>query len=1008
MSVKQKRLFQLLTPYAIIIVNISKENWRKTMDNWKKWFGNFFKFKSKPNHPMKNTKENVKENENNEKKSHTLGRFFVRKPRQPNFFISIFVTTVRMFLLFFILVGFLCFGAVIGIGKAYLDSAPELDVVQIQDQNETTFIYDKYGNLITEYYGYENRIWASINEIPENLKKAFIAIEDLRFEVHNGIDIKRIFGSVIHNLRNDSVQGASTITQQLIKNTILTPEVTYKRKIQEMYLAIQLEKRYSKDQILEAYLNTIWLGGSNYGVKAAAKDYFGKELSELTLRECAMLAGITRNPWKYDPRANTYTRNRTEWTYDRTNLVLKMMYENGLITEAQYEEAKIDKADYDNHPVHIVEKPSSSDYPMKYFIEYVIADVRDRIMELNGWEGEEGRRKAEQYIYSGGLHIYTTLDPAIQQAVEEAVYNYNNLPRFTSSAHKFSRQGIEQPQAAAVVIDQHTGELQAIVGGKQPPTGKRQYNRAFHPDAKLSLGSSIKPLAVYGPFIEAGYPGGIIIENIPAPIDGWIDNGKPSHPKNYGGGGYTGPTSARRGIAKSLNVVAGRIVLDRIGVEYSREKLMELGINPDDVPETPSGLALGTDGNNMIEVAAAYAAIANRGEYQEPISFTKVIDKNGNEIINTKETQIKRQVFKESTAFILTDWMQDVVNGGTTTIRIRNKNGQNINVAGKTGTNSDFRGVYFAGFTPYYTAAVWLGHDDYGPRFVNGTTGGKFAAPLFKNIMDRLHENLENKKFYDAVPDGVVQYTVCGVSGKRPNGELCRRHGLVTEWFPKDAIPGPDEVCDMHVEIEACPYSGKIPSPYCPQENRAKSSAVLLPKDSPYRMLSDQELNKYLPGAVKDLDKLSNLDYSNPNDRPYFCPLHTKEWYEGEQQREIMITQASALIEQVRANMNNPKYIPKLTNEQMDVLNKAIAKLEEALENGKIDPPAKLDAEQVIEELPIFDPSLAQAEMENLDKLNKEIFTAIERELEKDKQPEPGNQPNAENQDSSNNNDIND
>lgn len=966
------------------------------MSKWKKWLVNLKK--SKPDHTIEPTKEPSKEtdkdtgeNENNNKSA--LGRFFVRKRRQPNFFVSIIVTTLRLFLILIILVGFAGFGAVIGIGKAYLDSTPELDVVQIQDQSETTFIYDKFGNLITEYYGYENRVWAPIEEIPQTLRKAFIAIEDARFEVHNGIDIKRIFGSVIHNLSNDTVQGASTITQQLIKNTILTPEVSYKRKIQEMYLAIQLEKKYSKDQIMEAYLNTIWLGGSNYGVKAAAKDYFGKELSELTLQECAMLAGITRNPWRYDPRANTYTRGTPELTYDRTNLVLQRMYENSFITEAEYKQAKINSYEYGNHPVAIVENPTGNDYPMKYFIEYVIKDVRDRIMVLEGWEGEEGRKKAEQYIYSGGLHIYTTLDPAIQQAVEQAVYNYKNLPRFVNSAHKKSRQGVDQPQAAAVVIDQHTGELQAIVGGKQPPTGKRQYNRAFHPDAKLPLGSTIKPLSIYGPFIEAGYPGGIIIENIPAPIEGW-KGGKYPYPRNYGGGSFTGPTDVRRSIVNSYNVISGRIILERINPQYSADKLKELGLNSKDVTEEPAALALGTHGNNMIEVAAAYATIANKGVYQEPISFTRIVDKNGKEIINTQNNQIKREVFKESTTFILTDWMEDVVNGGTANVRIRNDNGQRIKAAGKTGTNNDFRGVYFAGFTPYYTAAVWLGHDDFQPEFVNGTTGGKFAAPLWQDVMNSIHGNLENKPFYDKAPDGVVRFTVCGVSGKRPNGELCGKdvsgHNLVTEWFPKNAVPGPDDICDMHVEIEACPYSGKPPTPYCPEEHRTKAAAILVPKDSPYRLLSETELAKYLPGAVKDLDKLGSLDYNNPNDRPHFCPLHTEEWYKGEQLRQSMAEQASNLIAQVKANMNNPKYIPKLTQERKDKLNQAIAKLEEAMKNGIIEIPG--DRQKPIDKLPIFDASIVQAEMDNLTKINKDIFSAIEKELENDK-PDPSPDP---------------
>lgn len=919
--------------------------------------------------------------DNKEQNNNLIARFFTKKRREPNFFLSVFVTTLRLFVILFLIVGFAGFGAVIGVGKAYLDSTPELDVAQIQDQSETSFIYDKDGNLITEYYGYENRVWASIDEIPEMLKKAFIAIEDARFYVHNGIDIKRLFGAVVHNLRNESVQGASTITQQLIKNTILTPEVSYKRKIQEMYLAIQLEKKYSKDQILEAYLNTIHLGGSNYGVKTAAKDYFGKELNELTLQECALLAGITKNPWRYDPRANFYDRNKPEWTIDRTNLVLSRMYETGSITKEQYESAKIDSVEEAINSINIIEEPSSNDYPMKYFIEYVIQDVRNRLMEAKGWNGEEGRRKAEQYIYSGGLHIYTTLDPEIQKTVEEAVYSYKNYPKFTNSIYNTSAQGIQQPQAAAVVIDQHTGELRAIVGGKQPPTGKRQYNRAFQ--GKLPLGSSIKPLSVYGPFIEMGYPGGIIIENIPAPIEGWT-GGKYPYPRNYGGGSFEGPTTVHRGITKSLNVVAGRIVLDRVGTKYSADKLRELGLT--DVTEQPADLSLGTYGNNMIEVAGAYAAIANKGVYQEPISFTRVLDKDGNEILNANNSQIKRVVFKESTTFILTEWMQDVVNGGTATVRIKNKDGKSIKVAGKTGTNSDFKGVYFAGFTPYYTATVWIGHDDFQPSFVSGSTGGKFAAPLWKAFMEPIHNELESIDFYEKVPDDVVRFTVCGISGKRPNGDLCANdvsgRGLVTEWFPKEAIPDVDDVCDMHVEIEVCAYSGKRPSPFCPEEHRVKKAVIVIPEDSPYQHLSDAELAKYLPGAVRSTEELQNIDYSNPEHRQYFCTLHTEQWFMGEQQRETMKLQASTLIAQTKADMNT--YNSILTQQQKQILNEAIASLEKALENGKVDLDniTPEEGQGIGTEIPIFDPAVVQEAMDHLNQLYKYIFEPIKNDTD--------------------------
>lgn len=976
------------------------------LENWfEKLKKNFIKSSSTTESKTAKSKDDNK-NENSNKKNKNL---FTKGIKTPNFFVSVLVNSIKFLLLTILIFGFIGIGAVVGVAKAYLDSTPELDIMQIEDQSETSFIYDKNGKLITEYYGYENRVWASIDEIPQNLKDAFVAIEDARFWVHKGIDIKRIFGSIIHNLSNESVQGASTITQQLIKNTILTPEVNYKRKIQEIYLATELEKNYEKDEILEAYLNTIWLGGSNYGVKAAAKDYFGKDLSELTIRECAMLAGITRNPWQYDPRANTYTRDNVKVSYDRTNFVIDRMYEYNLISKEEYEQYKIKDNEYYLKSVRIIEDPSSNDYPMKYFLEYVIEDVRDRIMTLNDWEGEEGKRKAERYLYSGGLKIYTTLDPKIQQSVEEAVYEYNNLPQFANPIHNISKQGLEQPQAAAVVIDQHTGELQAIVGGKQPPTGKRQFNRAFNPDAKLPMGSSIKPLSVYGPFIEAGYPGGIIIENIPAAIDGW-KGGEYPYPRNYGGGSYTGPTDVRYGIYKSLNVIAARIILDRISPQYSADKLKELGFNSKYINEEPASLSLGTDGNIMIEAAGAYAALSNKGEYLEPISFTRVVDKNGKTIINMHKEQISRTVFKESTTFILTEWMKDVVNGGTVTVKVQNSEGENINVAGKTGTNNDFRGVYFAGFTPYYTTTVWLGHDDF-HAFVKDTTGGKFAAPLWKNIMDRLHENLSNKEFFDEIPDDVVEFTVCPVSGKRPNGELCTKslggdHKLVTEWFPKNAVPGPEDICDMHVQITVCPYSGKPLSPYCPTENSIKGSAIVLPKNSPYRELSDQDLEKYLPGAVRDLDRLAGLDYDNPNDREFFCPLHTKEWAEGEEKRDEMETKASLILAHVHSNMSNNDYLPKLTPNRLDILNMAITQLEEALESGKIAlPDASLDDEEELTTLPLFDYNLVQEAMDNLTNISDDIFTTIERELEEDRKNAETNDNNDGDENSNGNND---
>ncbi len=252
---------------------------------------------------------------------------FQPRTKEPNFFLTVIVTTMKMFLVLFIIVGVSGAGAVLGIAKAYVETTPTLDVGKIEDQAQTSFIYDGEGNLITDFSSTENRVWATIDEIPQQLQDAFIAVEDVRFRSHQGVDIKRLFGAFVNNLKNETVQGGSTITQQLIKNTMLSPEQTYKRKIQEAYLSLELEKHYTKDQILEAYLNTIHLGESNYGVKAAAKDYFNKELDELTLMECATLAGTTKNPYLYNPRKNLYDSKRNEeiTTIARTLCSMKCM-----------------------------------------------------------------------------------------------------------------------------------------------------------------------------------------------------------------------------------------------------------------------------------------------------------------------------------------------------------------------------------------------------------------------------------------------------------------------------------------------------------------------------------------------------------------------------------------------------------------------------------------------------------------------------------------------------------
>jgi len=916
--------------------------------------------------------------ENRDKKNSLRNRFakyFTKRKKEPNFFLSILVTTIKLMVIAILVMGFAGFGALLGIAKAYVEGTPELDVNRIEEQSLTSFIYDRNGNLIAEYKGLEHRIWASLDEIPKDLQNALIATEDVRFYAHNGLDYKRLAGAFINNLRSESVQGGSTITQQLIKNTMLSPEQTYKRKIQEAYLAIQLEQEYDKDEILEAYLNTIYLGSGNYGVKAAAMNYFGKELKDLNLRECAALVGITKNPYRYDLRLNFYSRNKPEVSYERTNLVLKLMYENGFITKEEYEEAKFDAENPNsakNADFVVLEESSNQKlYDHPYFVEYVINELVEKLMKQNGWEGAEGRKKANNLIQTGGLHIYTTLDPDIQTIVEDTIYNYDKYPSTKNSKDSIKREKvgdrvieIPEPQAAAVVLDHTTGELRAIVGGRMDPQERFWNNRA---NQDWAPGSSIKPIAVYAPFIEAGYPGGYIIEDIPVPIDGWDDGGGKGYPSNYTDSKYYGPVTAKRAVQNSYNISAARTLLERVGVEYSMNKLKELGITGENYVEKglPSNLSLGSDPINMIEITAAFGALANRGVYKEPTSIVKVLDRDGNVIIDKESQQLTLSVFKESTAFIITDWLQNAVANGTGT-RARFSN---MSIAGKTGTNNDFRGVFFAGYTPYYTATVMVGHDNHSVSLKDGTTGGVGAAPLWKAFMEKIHEGLENKPFYDRIPEGVKSVTVCAVSGKLPT-DAC--NDTVTEYFPANAVP--KETCDMHRQITVCAYSGKLPSPYCPQEHLVTKSVIVLPKSSKYQQLTDEQLEKIekLAGAFRSLDDIEQYDYNNPKHADKFCQLHTKEWSNSEELRKGLSQQADQLIAQVTGDI--AKYSDYLKKAQIDELNRIIDNIRKLLTEEELEVPGEDDPYYT--ELPQFKPDKVQEEMDKLRKTYESIFNS--------------------------------
>lgn len=822
---------------------------------------------------------------------------FVARRHAPNFLVGVALTSFKLILVGIFMIGAAGFGTVIGVAKAYMDTTPKLNTAQIENQSETSYIYDRNGNLITTYTGTENRDWAPISEIPQMLQDAVVSIEDVRFYLHTGVDIKRLLGAFINNLMNSSVQGGSTITQQLIKNNLLSPERTYKRKIQEAYLAMQLETKYTKPQILEAYLNTIPLGASNYGVKAAAMDYFGKELNQLTLRECAMLAGITQYPYLYDPRKCYYKTNNADKLNKRTDLVLLQMYKAGYITKDQYDAALKDT-------VQVQEKSSVNEmYEMPYFVEYAVYDVITHLLDQRHLQDtKENRALLDQELRTNGYKIFTTVDPDIQKTVENTLATWDGYPKLKDENDAVTREensdGTEtstiQPQAAAIVLDQHTGELLAVVGGREVPTARKTLNRAYQ--MSMPVGSSIKPIAVYAPAIEKGASDGTVIPNLDLPINGWdSDTGYPG-----GGSDYYGPVTLRSGLVHSLNSATAYTLMNLVGLEDSSYYLMQMGVNPSHISKTGSGLALGTSGITPIEMAGAYATIANGGVYLEPLSFTTVKDKTDKVILDANEIRDKRQVFKESTAWLVTDMLENAVASGTgTKAQI-----PGMTVGGKTGTNQNVKGIFFAGITPYYTSTLWIGHDGY-KSLSSKVYSSDYAAPLWKSYMSQIFalKALSDKPIIDKTPEslGLVKVRVCSVSGMLATEACDQDPGGRT---PVDAYfaPGtePSEECNIHQKVIVCSASGKLATPYCPESSQAIKYEVFLEPDSLYWQLPANKLAKDLPGAVMAPE---GGYVSGAGD---YCDIHTETWFNEQQNLSGAISAANAQINTSRGVLADP------------------------------------------------------------------------------------------------------
>lgn len=794
-----------------------------------------------------------------------------------------------------------CFFAVIVIGSCagfgiisgIIASAPSIDEIDATPTGYQTIVLDAGRNqTATLVASGSNRKYVTIDEIPLDLQQAFVSIEDERFYDHNGIDLKGILRAGIKGITSGKFsEGASTITQQLLKNTVFTGWTSessladkFERKFQEQYLAIQLEKVRDKNWILENYLNAINLGQNTLGVGVASERYFGKDVSELTLSECAVLAAITQNPSKFNPISNP------EENAKRRDKVLNGMLEQGYISQTAYDEAIADNV-YER--IQLVNTESEDDNVNSYFVD----ELTDQV--IGDLIGKLGYTETQAYkaLYQGGLTIESTQDPALQKICDEEINNLENYPSEPkiSFAYRVSVQSADgtvsnysqttmlsyyqsnnkdyninftteedaldainqykadimtegdtivdgsetlsftiQPQTALTVIDQYTGEVKALVGGRGDKTASKTLNRAT--DSPRQPGSTFKIIASYSPALDAG---GLTLATVQDDAPYNYSTGAGKSVRNYDNR-YRGFTTVRQAIIDSINIVTVK-TLAEIGPSLGYDYIRNFGFTTVGIDESGNEtLALGglSYGVTNLELTASYAAIANSGTYIKPKFYTRILDHDGNVLIDNTMPE-SHTVLKETTAWLLTDAMQDVMTQGTGTPAYF---GSSMPQAGKSGTTTANRDCLFAGYTPYYTCVVWGGYDD------NATqSGGQTSYPkkIWKAVMSRIHEGLEYRDF--TKPNGLVSAAVCRESGKLPIGGVCdsdpRGSAVYTEYFAEGTVP--TEYCDHHTVATMCSLSGQLAGSYCPTDSYVSGVYVIggsaATEDGPY-LLTDASL----------------------------------------------------------------------------------------------------------------------------------------------------------------------
>ena len=819
---------------------------------------------------MKYTKQNI------QKKRQILSSEKIRR----NSKISLFLFKYA----FIISIALIVTGLGLGVGfvRGILKTTPQITKDSVHSKGYITTIYDNKGSTIKTLSNHDsNRIYTPLSSVPKNLQHAFIAIEDERYYSHNGIDLYGIIRATFLGIRNQSLsQGGSTITQQLIKNNVLgiQPEKTtmerLERKIKEQSLALELEKIASKQYILEEYLNAINLGEGTLGVQTASQKYFNKDVSKLTLSECAVLASITKNPTRLNPV--THPENNAS----RRLLVLQNMLEQHYITKKEYREALSDDV-YTRIQKNAAAAPAKKT-TNSYFEDALILQVVKDLKKQLGYD----ETKAYNAIYSGGLKIYSTQDQQIQKIADSVTNDASNYPKATKIALSYSLsaktvsgkdvvysdhnlldymrknnlgnqliftdetsaktvvtkfkqyilskgetitnesfQTTIQPQISMTIMNQSNGTVEALVGGRGNKTSDLSLNRAT--GTTRQPGSTFKILSAFLPALDKNHMTlATVYEDAPY---NYIDTNRPV--RNYYKG-YKGYSTIREAITNSMNVVSAKTIAD-VTPKTSFEYLMNLGFSTLVSNETTSNgnvytditqsLSLGglTYGVTNMELTSAYASIANGGTYQKPVLYTKVVDHNGNILLSN--TQKGKRVMKESTAFLLTDAMKDVITKGTGKSA---KLSSSMAVAGKSGTTSNSYDYWFSGYTPYHTASVWMGYD----KNTNFASDKKIWAKVMNEIIKTKQEQTTDFK----KPADIVKAKVCKESGKLAIKGVCdhdpRGSRVITEYFEKGTVP--TQTCDIHVAVEVCKTSDKLATKNCPANKKQRKIYIVRKKGS--------------------------------------------------------------------------------------------------------------------------------------------------------------------------------